>query len=129
VPSAGQTIEGRDGFRLELVRTEPDVLEMVATYRGDAPMAPMHLHPQQTERFEVLAGAIETVIDGTPRRYETGDVFEVPPGTPHQMGAVGPSRVNWQVRPALRTAEFFAVLHGGGSPTFLEDFAAELRLC
>lgn len=124
----GQVIGGGNGFQLELVRTDPDVLEMVATYAGTGGMPPMHLHPSQTERFEVLEGAMDTVIDGAERRYEAGEAFEVPPGTPHRMGAVGPTRVAWQVRPALRTAEFFEVLHGPGSPTFLDDFAAEFRL-
>lgn len=78
-----------------------------------------------------------TIIGGRERHYEAGESFEVPLGTAHQMGADGPSRVRWQVRPALRTAEFFERLHGDGpdsaqaadSPAdFLAEFSNELRL-
>jgi hypothetical protein len=76
------------------------------------------------------------VIDGVERRYTTGHSFEVPAGTRHQMAADGPARMRWQVRPALRTAEFFERLYGGGADSagaaasmadFLEEFSAEIR--
>jgi mannose-6-phosphate isomerase-like protein (cupin superfamily) len=132
MPHAGQEIEGFGGFRLKLVRTAAEtggeLLEMEASYPGDADLPPEHLHPSQTERFEVLEGAIRAVVDGDERRYERGDVFEVPAGTPHQMAGDGPARVNWQVRPALRTAEFFERLYSGNpGETLLEDFAGEIR--
>jgi hypothetical protein len=45
------------------------------------------------------------------------------------MGGDGPARVRWQVRPALRTAEFFETLYGGSPPEdLLEQFSPELRL-
>jgi mannose-6-phosphate isomerase-like protein (cupin superfamily) len=137
---AGQEIEGADGFVLRLVRTgaetDGDVLEMEATYSGTAGMPPEHLHPNQAESFEVLEGSIRAVIGGEERLHEEGEAFEVPPGTPHQMAARGPSRVRWEVRPALRTAEFFERLHGDGPDSmraapsiaeFLEEFADEVR--
>jgi mannose-6-phosphate isomerase-like protein (cupin superfamily) len=114
VPEAGQEIEGFGGMRLRFDRVDPDVLVMEASYSGDAGMPPMHLHPQQTERFEILEGSMRTNIDDEERVYEVGEVFEVPAGTPHQMGAEGPTRMRWEVRPALRTAEFFERLYGQG---------------
>lgn len=136
--SAGQEIRGADGFRLLLLRTADDtdgeVLAMEATYGADAKMPPAHLHPSQVERFEVLDGAMNTIVGGVERRYEAGEVFEVPAGTVHTMVSDGPARVSWQVRPALRTAEFFERLHGGelvrnpeGAAAFLEEFRAEIR--
>lgn len=127
---AGQVIEGHDGFRLRLVRIEPGVLEMEATYSGRAGMPPEHLHPSQAERFEVLEGAMETVIDGVTGRYEDGDAFDVPAATPHQMRADGPARVRWTVTPALRTAEFFERLHAGAEEdwgAFFAEFGDEMR--
>ena len=107
---AGQELQG-PGLRLRLVRTgaETDgkLLEMEASYSGEGQMPPVHLHPNQVERFEVLEGAMDAIIGESRARYEAGDVFEVPAGTPHQMAADGPARVRWEVRPALRTAEFF----------------------
>lgn len=128
---AGQEIEGHGGFRLKLVTTGAEtggeLLEMEATYGEDAILPPEHLHPSQDERFEVLDGAVRTVIGGVERRYETGETFEVPSGTPHQMTGDGPARVRWQVRPALRTAEFFERLYSGAGEDLREEFSAEIR--
>jgi len=132
---AGQEIEGSGGFRLLLVRIEDDLLEMEATYRGSADLPPEHLHPRQAERFEVLEGKVRAVIDGDERSHAAGEVFDVPAGTPHQMTGDGPARVSWQVRPALRTAEFFERLYGSGPDSagalgmdFLAEFGDEFRL-
>ena len=126
---------------LKLIRTgletDGELLEMEASYGGAAGMPPAHSHPGQVERFEVLEGSMKTIIGSEERRYGVGESFEVPAGTSHQMAADGPARVRWEVRPALRTAEFFERLHGDGpdslrnveSPqAFLEEFAAEFRL-
>ena len=44
------------------------------------------------------------------------------------MAADPPARLKWEVRPALRTAEFFETLYSGNAPAdFLEQFAAEVR--
>lgn len=137
---AGQEIHGYDGFVLRLVRTGAETggetLEMEASYGGTAGLPPVHHHPSQDERFEVLDGTILTMIGGTERRFGPGETFEVPAGTPHQMAAEGPSRVRWEVRPALRTAEFFERLFGDGADSarnassfahFLAEFGDEVR--
>lgn len=128
---AGQEL-GSDAFRLRLVKTgaetDGELLEMEAAYGGDGALPPEHLHPNQVERFEILEGAVRAIIDGEERRYEAGDSFEVPAGTPHQMTGDGPARMSWQVRPALRTAEFFETLLGGtAGEGFLEEFREEIR--
>lgn len=136
---AGQEIHGQDGFRLLLVRTAAEtggeVLEMEATYGGTSGLPPEHFHPRQAERFEVLEGTVRTVIGGTERRYAQGETFEVPAGTPHQMAGDGPARVRWEVRPPLRTAEFFERLYGDGPDSaqamgadFLTEFSDEFRM-
>jgi quercetin dioxygenase-like cupin family protein len=138
---AGQEIHGLDGFRLRLVRTaaetDGELLEMDASYGGTGRLPPEHLHPRQVERFTVLEGTVRTIIDGTERPYEAGEAFEVPAGTPHQMTGEGPARVRWEVRPALRTAEFFERLYGESAvgpsgpasiAELLEEFGDEIRL-
>ena len=129
---AGQMIHGHDGFELRLVSIAPELLAMEASYPGAGGLPPMHLHPSQAERFEVLEGSVRAVVDGVERRYGAGETFEVPAGTPHTMAAEGPARTRWEVRPALRTAEFFERLHGGDAaedpPAFLAEFSAEFRL-
>ena len=113
-----------------------ELLEMEASYPGTGRLPPEHLHPRQDERFTVLEGTIRAIVDGVEGRYGPGESFEVPAGTPHQMGAEAPARMRWEIRPALRTAEFFERLHGEGpgsaraasSPAgFLAEFSEEIR--
>ena len=128
MPKPGDVIEGHGGFRLKIIRNDPEVLEMEATYPGDAGMPPVHWHPSQTERFEVLEGEVTAIVDGE-SIYKQGDSFEVPPGVGHQMAANGPTRTNWQTRPALRTADFFAALgSGSANEDTLKEYAPEFRL-
>ena len=127
MPREGQEL-GSDAFRLRFQRIEDDLLVMEAAYGGDGRLPPEHLHPRQEERFEVLEGAVRTIVDGAERRYEKGETFAVPAGTPHQMTGDGPARVHWEVRPALRTAAFFeTLLSGQPGPDFLSDFRDEIR--
>lgn len=51
--------------------------------------------------------------------------FEVPAGTSHQVAAEGPAVLRWEVRPALRTAEFFERLYGYLDNGFPEGTAAQ----
>ena len=137
---AGQEIHGQDGFRLRLIRTAAEtdgaLLEMEATYGGTGAMPPEHHHPTQVERFEVLEGAVRAIIGGTEREYEAGETFDVPARTPHQMTADTPARVRWEVRPALRTAEFFERLYAAAASEpgaesvadVLAEFQDEVRL-
>jgi quercetin dioxygenase-like cupin family protein len=139
VAHAGQQLEGPGGFRLLLVKTaaetDGELLEMEATYAGTGAMPPEHLHPTQAERFEVLEGAVETTVGGEECRYEAGESFDVPAGVPHKMGADVPARMRWQVRPPLRTAEFFEELYGAIDagegervPAIFERFSDEIRI-
>ena len=132
---AGEEIEGFGGMRLRFITVEPEELVMEATYSGEAAMPPTHLHPQQAERFEVLEGAMRAVVAGEETLYEEGQSFDVPAGTPHQMAADGPTRMRWEVRPALRTPEFFERLYGDGPGSaremgerFLAEFEDVFRL-
>ena len=110
-------------------RSDPEVLEVEAEYGPSGKPPPPHLHPAQDERFEVLEGTIHAIVGDSDERHPVGDVFEVPRGVVHQMAAEGPARVRWEVRPALRTAEFFSRLYSGDVDAgFLEEFAAEIRL-
>ena len=124
-------IHGPDGLTLRIVDDAPGALEMEAAYSEAAVMPPEHLHPRQDERFEVLEGAVRAIVGGAERRYESGESFSVPAGTPHRMAAEAATRLRWEVRPALRTAEFFERLYSGeitDFPAFFEEFREEIRL-
>lgn len=136
---AGQTIEGFGGHTLRLIQTgdetDGELLEMEAAYTGEAGMPPEHLHPQQAEHFEVLEGSMRAIVAGEEGVYGAGESIEVPAGTPHQMAAEEPTLMRWEVRPALRTAEFFERLYGKGPDSaremgeaFVTEFAEEFRL-
>jgi quercetin dioxygenase-like cupin family protein len=137
VARAGQQIDGPGGVRLRFVATAAERLEIEATYPAAGFMPPPHLHPSQRERFTVLEGTMQTIIDGAERDYEAGETFEVPAGTTHQMTARGPARMRWEVAPALRTAEFFERLYGemtDGTQSseaitaFFAEFADEVQI-
>src|SRR5437763_16493922 len=119
----GQELVGHNGFRLKLLRITEDLLEMEASYSGEGGLPRNHFHPRQDEHFEVLEGAVRAVVDGEERRYVAGEAFDIAAPVPHQMAGDGPARVHWEVRPALRTAEFFerAYSHDPGED-FLEMF-------
>jgi mannose-6-phosphate isomerase-like protein (cupin superfamily) len=136
MPHPGQVLEGPGGFRLTLVELSEDALIMEARYPGNGQMPPEHLHPSQHERFEVIEGRVRVVLDGEEHRYKAGAEFNVPAGTPHQMAADGEALVAWEVRPALRTAEFFERLYtevlagrldNDGVAAFFDDFSDVFR--
>lgn len=125
----GQELVGHNGFRLKLVRITEVVLEMEAFYSGQGGLPPEHFHPSQDEHFEVREGAVRAVVAGEARRYGAGEAFDIPAGTPHQMAGEGVARLHWEVRPALRTAEFFERAYSDDpGQDFLEAFSNEFRL-
>jgi len=125
---AGQELHGQDGYVLRLVAIDPDLLKMEAIYGGTGQLPPKHFHPSQDERFAVLAGTVRAIVDGEERSYEAGETFEIPAGTVHQLAADPPARLRWEVRPALRTAEFFEAIYSGDVPSdLLERFSDEVR--
>ncbi|HKY12300.1 MAG TPA: cupin domain-containing protein [Gaiellaceae bacterium] len=67
-------------------------------------VAAAHVHPHQTERFEVVAGSLGLRIGEQELVAGPGDVALVPPGTPHRFWNAGDREVRFlcEVRPALQ---------------------------
>src|SRR6516165_8566583 len=125
----GQELTGPNGYRLTLQRITDELLVMEASYAGRGDLPPEHFHPRQDEHFEVLEGSVRAIVNGEERRYGAGETFDIPAGTPHQMAGAGVARVRWEVRPALRTAEFFERAYSGNpGEDFLQVFADEFQL-
>ena len=68
-----------------------------------------HAHPIQEERFTMVAGRMRFSFGRRSVLAKPGDTVVVPAGTPHWFGNPGPepSQARVEVRPALRTEEFF----------------------
>lgn len=97
-----------------------------------------HVHPIQTERFEVIAGRMRFRVGLRTVEAGPGDVVEVEPGVVHGFANAGDeeARVQVEVRPALAMGEMFAevieMARGGrmtkrGIPRNLLDLALLAR--
>ncbi len=66
-----------------------------------------HVHPNQTERHEVVSGALKVTMDGQSRVLGPGESILIPAGTAHRHYAAGGQggHTRVELRPALRTAE------------------------
>jgi quercetin dioxygenase-like cupin family protein len=111
----GQTIENpvtgeRFTFTHTAATTNGDLLAFDFGLRPGGAVPIPHVHPIQTERFEVLEGqmrfrvGLRTVVAGP------GDVVEVEPGVSHSFANAGDddAKLRVEVRPALAMAEMFA---------------------
>jgi quercetin dioxygenase-like cupin family protein len=69
-----------------------------------------HVHPVQTERFEVVEGRMRFRVGLRTRLAGPGDVVEVAPGVMHSFANAGEqeARLRVEVRPALAMEQMFA---------------------
>ena len=88
------------------------LLAMEGEWAAEETRPPMHLHPHQDERFEVLEGELTVQLGRKTRVLRVGETLEVPRRTPHRMwnAADRTARARWEVRPALRTREMFEAI-------------------
>lgn len=88
--------------------------------RAVTPPADDHVHPDQEERIEVLAGTLHCRIGGEVREMHVGETLIIPASTPHALWNESPtgSRSVGEYRPALETLAlfeaFFVPAVGGG---------------
>ena len=70
----------------------------------DAFVAAAHVHPAQTETFEVVEGSLAAKVDGTVHTANAGDVLVVEPGQAHKWWNAGDSRLVFrcEISPALQ---------------------------
>jgi quercetin dioxygenase-like cupin family protein len=106
---AGDTIEnpvtGERILFLETSReTVGEAVRVEVTVEPDGAVAAAHVHPYQTERFEVLEGALTFQVAGRKVEARAGDVLTVEPGQAHRFENAGdqPARFRCTIRPALQ---------------------------
>jgi quercetin dioxygenase-like cupin family protein len=103
----GQTIENPvTGERLVFHKTSRDTngeyVKVETILRPGATVAAPHVHPYQTERFEVLAGTVGMKVGRKRVEAGPGDVVIVDPGTAHKFWNAGDGEARFvcEVRPA-----------------------------
>jgi glyoxylate utilization-related uncharacterized protein len=116
------------GSTITFVDSSDERVVVEIAYDGNGVKPPTHLHPSQEERFEVLDGEINVLLDGERRTLARGETLLVPPGTPHQMWADAPARQRWETRPALKTERFFETLWGLQQDGLLEGDPRKSKL-
>jgi mannose-6-phosphate isomerase-like protein (cupin superfamily) len=116
VAAAGDVFTLHDGERVTVRTSAADsggaLLEVDAEWAPIEAKPPVHSHPGQEERFEVREGELTIEIEGEAHVLRPGDALDVPRGSVHKMWNSGETttRASWQVRPALRTEDFFAAV-------------------
>jgi quercetin dioxygenase-like cupin family protein len=106
---AGETIENpvtgeRMLFRRTSRETNGESVLIEVTVQPNGFVAAAHVHPVQSERFEVLQGELEFKVGRKTLVAGPGDVVTVEPGTPHRFRNVGATEARFvcEIRPALQ---------------------------
>jgi quercetin dioxygenase-like cupin family protein len=111
----GQTLENpvtgeRFTFTDTAATTDGELLGFDFALRPGGAVPIPHVHPIQTERFEVRGGTMRFRVGLRTIVAEAGDVVEVAPGVAHSFANAGEEEATLQVevRPALAMEEMFA---------------------
>jgi quercetin dioxygenase-like cupin family protein len=91
-------------FHRTSAQTDGEEVSVEVTVHPHGFVAAAHVHPYQTERFEVLEGWLGLRVGNDQLVATPGDVAVVTPGTVHRFWNAGDedARFTVQVRPALR---------------------------
>jgi quercetin dioxygenase-like cupin family protein len=111
----GDTIENpvtgeRFTFTHTAASTDGELLAFDFALRPGGSVPLPHVHPIQTERFEVTEGRMRFRVGLRTVIAEPGDVIEVEPGVMHSFANAGDAeaKLRVEVRPALQMEEMFA---------------------
>jgi quercetin dioxygenase-like cupin family protein len=111
----GQTLENpvtgeRFTFTHTAASTGGELLAFDFALRPGGKVPIPHVHPIQTERFEVVEGEVRFRLGLRTFVAQAGDVVEAPPGVAHGFANAGEgeARMHVEVRPALAMEYMFA---------------------
>jgi len=117
--SPGETLENpvtgeRFTFTHTAASTGGELLAFDLALRPGGAVPIAHVHPIQTERFEVVDGRMTFRVGLRRLQAGPGDVVEVAPGVAHSFANAGDgeARVRVEVRPALAMEDMFAEVVG-----------------
>lgn len=140
-PRTGQRMR----FVLTAAETGGELLRIETVNPPSGVFEPLHVHPHQESRAEVVSGTLRFVVDGHERRLGPGEAITIEADTPHHFANDGSEETVaiQEFRPAMRTAEFFETYFGmaergeldeHGKPSLLRSavlgpaFSDEIRL-
>ena len=91
-------------FHRTAAQTDGESVLVETILRPGGVVAAAHVHPHQSERFEVLAGLVGLRVGGEEVVAGEGEAVTVEPGTPHRFWNAGGDEARFvcEVRPALR---------------------------
>jgi quercetin dioxygenase-like cupin family protein len=91
-------------FHRTAAQTDGDSILVETIVRPEGFVAAAHVHPYQTERFEVLEGVLGLRVGEQELVAGPRDVAVVPPRTPHRFWNAGSHDVRFlcEIRPALQ---------------------------
>ena len=116
---AGDTIENpitgeRIVFNKTSAETNGEAVEIEVYVRPGGVVAAAHVHPYQTERFEVISGRIGMKLGR--RKLEAGpnDIIVVEPGTSHKFWNAGDEELRFVtvIKPALQFERLLETMFG-----------------
>ncbi len=133
----GQTVENPlTGERLTFVETSRDTngeyVVVETLLQPGARVATAHVHPYQTERFEVIEGTVGMTVGRKRIEAGLGEVVTVEPGVPHRFynAGAGQARFLCKVSPALGFEQLIETMFGlaGDGKTSKSGMPSPLRL-
>jgi quercetin dioxygenase-like cupin family protein len=111
-PNTGE----RMTFRKTAKETHGELLQTDWIGKAGWTTGPLHVHPYQEERFEVISGTLGSHVAGVERIHEAGEVVLAPAGSVHRVWNAGGEEEEVhtlvEFRPALRTEDLFETLFG-----------------
>jgi quercetin dioxygenase-like cupin family protein len=116
---AGDTIENpvtgeRLLFHATAADTNGEVVVVEVTVQPKGFVAAAHIHPYQTERFEIVAGTVGFKLGRKKIVARAGDVVVVEPGKAHRFWNAGDDEARFvtEVRPALQFEQLIETMYG-----------------
>jgi quercetin dioxygenase-like cupin family protein len=85
------------GERFTFTEVTPERLAFDFALREGGKVPIPHVHPTQTERFEVVAGTVRFRLGLRSVLAQPGDVIEVPPGVTHAFANAGAGEARMRI--------------------------------
>ena len=95
-------------------QTDGEYCLIEATVRPNGFVAAKHIHPYQSERFEVVSGTLTMTVGRKKIELGPGEAYTVESGTAHKFENKGDADVRFtcEVRPALSFEELIETMYG-----------------